>query len=347
VDNKQRHINPKLKEKIKSQEHNLEVEEIYNGILRQDRYMLSKAITMVESTREEDREKSIRLQEKINSNKQFTPRIVITGAPGVGKSTFINTLGRLIIERGQSVAILATDPSSAISKGSILGDKTRMAELSMEDKAFIRPSPSGNHLGGVTSTTLETISICELAGFDYILLETVGVGQSEYLSYNMSDLFLLLISPGGGDELQGIKRGIVEMADIICINKADGDQKQQALLTAKQYKNGTHFLTNQRINWSTKIMEISALENTGMENLLLTIENYISARSTSGLLQEERKRQNIKLLDQKTKQYILDRATQNPEIKNHNLQLHNKIEEGQTSLAKAIYEMKENVDKNI
>ena len=347
LDNKHRHINPKLKQKIKSTKHNFSLEELYNGILQQDRFILSKAITLVESTRKVDREKSILLQEKINAHTSVTPRIVITGAPGVGKSTFINTLGRLIIQKGLSIAILATDPSSAISKGSILGDKTRMAELSTEDKAYIRPSPSGDHLGGVSSTTLETINICELAGFDYILIETVGVGQSEYLSYNMSDLFILLISPGGGDELQGIKRGIVEMADMICINKADGDQKQQALLTAKQYKNGTHFLTNQRSNWDTKIMEISALENTGMDHLLSEIENYISKRRSNGALQAERKKQNASILAEKTKQYILETATQKPAIKSHSIALNERVRQGNISLSKAIYEMKENVDINI
>ena len=211
-------------------------------IVAQDRRALSRAITLVESSREDHRAQAADLLDQLRGQSSQAIRIGLSGTPGVGKSTFIESFGMMLIAQGLRVAVLAVDPSSARSGGSILGDKTRMDRLSCERNAFIRPSPSQSHLGGVARRTREAIELCEAAGFDVVLIETVGVGQSETLVAEMSDLFILLMAPAGGDELQGVKRGIMEMADMILVNKADGDLKPAAMRTCADYSGALRLL---------------------------------------------------------------------------------------------------------
>ena len=217
-------------------------QELAEGIRSGDRRALAKGITLVESTRADHREAAARLLELIMPYTGNSIRLGISGVPGVGKSTFIESFGNHVISQGHRLAVLAVDPTSALSGGSILGDKTRMETLARHPDAYIRPSPAGQTLGGVTRRTRETLLLCEAAGFDVIIVETVGVGQSETAVAQMTDMFLLLLLPGGGDELQGIKRGIMELADLILVNKADGDQQAAANRTVADYRMAVHFL---------------------------------------------------------------------------------------------------------
>ena len=216
--------------------------------------MLSKAITLIESSRNDHREIAEQIIEGCLPYSGKSLRIGITGSPGVGKSTFIESLGQLLIQDDNPLAVLAIDPSSRISKGSILGDKTRMQELSANKLVFIRPTPAGSSLGGVARRTRETIILCEAAGYQYIIIETVGVGQSETVVHSMVDFFLLLLLPGAGDELQGIKRGIVEMADLIAINKAEGDQLTLAKRAKQAYRNALHLYPLKESGWNPKVV---------------------------------------------------------------------------------------------
>ena len=269
----------------------LTLSDYINGIQSGDRIILSRAITLIESTSP----KHIKLAQEIISEclklKSKSRRIGITGAPGVGKSTFIEQLGTQLIEKGHQVAVLAVDPSSQISKGSILGDKTRMDALSTNPKAYIRPSPAGTSLGGVAQKTRETIILCEAAGYDTILIETVGVGQSEIIVHSMVDFFMLLLLPGAGDELQGIKRGIVEMADIAIVNKADGDQDPLVKQTVASYRNALHLFQAKSSNWITKVNACSALENRGIDDVIIEIENYFTLTTENDFLDTNRQNQ--------------------------------------------------------
>ena len=238
----------------------LSPEDYIKGILQKDRIILSKAITLIESTKKEDEAIAEAVLQACLKTKNTSKRIAITGSPGAGKSTFINAFGKLLLDNKKSLAVLAIDPSSTISKGSILGDKTRMEDLVSNEHCFIRPTASNNHLGGVGRTTRETILLCEAFGFDYIFVETVGVGQSETLVKNMTDLFMLLLLPNSGDELQGIKRGIMEMADIILINKSDGENNVAAKIAATQVKHSLHLFSASEKEWITQVLNISSLE---------------------------------------------------------------------------------------
>ena len=258
------------------------VNEFVTGVLNGNITFLSKAITLVEST-------NIKHQQKANEILNFclphankSIRIGITGVPGVGKSTFIETFGKYLTAQGKKVAVLAVDPSSSVNKGSILGDKTRMEALVTDKNAFIRPSPSGTSLGGVAQKTRESIILCEAAGFDTIIIETVGVGQSETVVHSMVDFFLLLKLAGAGDELQGIKRGIIEMADAIVINKADGENKQNAKIAKVAFNRALHLYPLKESKWQPKVLTASALHNSGVEEidnmilwLLSTIEQQL------------------------------------------------------------------------
>lgn len=274
------------------------VEGIQNG----NRVLLSQAITLVESTRADHRELADEIIATLlaapNFSEKNSLRIGITGAPGAGKSTFIESFGSLILEKGHRVAVLAIDPSSQISRGSILGDKTRMEQLSADLRAFIRPSPAGDSLGGVARRTRETISLVEAAGFDLVFVETVGVGQSETAVRSMTDLFLLLLLPGAGDDLQGIKRGIVEMADLLVVNKSDGDRLPLARQARAHYQNATHLLPPAESGWSPRVLLASALEKTGLEEIWQAIENFREKVEQNGWLAENRRRQS--------KQWLLD-----------------------------------------
>ncbi len=284
----------------------LSSEELFQGILNADKSSLARAITLVESTKKEDQQLANDIIEKCLTTKTNSIRIGITGVPGVGKSTFIEAFGKNLTAIGEKVAVLAVDPSSSQTKGSILGDKTRMQELVKDQHAFIRPSPSGFSLGGVTRKTRETIILCEAAGYSTILIETVGVGQSETAVHSMVDFFLLLKLPGAGDELQGIKRGIVEMADAIIINKADGDTANLARSAAVEFSRALHLYPPKENGWSPKVLSCSSIEKRGLKEIWQLITEYIAANKKSNHFYIKRQQQNknwlLQTLDEKIKQ---------------------------------------------
>lgn len=264
------------------------MEDFFQGIRNGNRTLLSQAITLIESALPEHQE---RAQEVLQSCLPFTGnslRIGITGVPGVGKSTFIEAFGTYLTSLGHKVAVLAVDPSSQRSRGSILGDKTRMERLSNDPNAFIRPSPSAGSLGGVARKTQETLLLCEAAGFDRIIIETVGVGQSETSVHSMVDFFLLLMLSGAGDELQGIKRGIMEMADAIVINKADGDNIQRARLARAEYANALHLFAPAQSGWTAKVETCSALTGDGIEAVRNMISEYEHLTRENGYFMQRR-----------------------------------------------------------
>ena len=253
-------------------------------LLDGDRRALAKAITLVESTRVDHGEEAAMLLEQIMPHTGNSIRLGVSGAPGVGKSTFIESLGNALTEWGYQVAVLAVDPTSAVSGGSILGDKTRMETLSVNPRAFVRPSPAGRTLGGVTRRTRESLLLCEAAGYDVIIVETVGVGQSETAVSDMTDMFLLLLSPGGGDDLQGIKRGIMELADLVLVNKADGDQARLASQTVADYRGALHFMQARTPSWTPQVESCSALNNKGMDEVWTIVKAFRGALTESGEL---------------------------------------------------------------
>lgn len=256
-----------------------------------DRRALAKAITLAESTRDDHRQQTAELLETLIPDSGNSIRIGISGAPGVGKSTFIEVLGSHLIKLGHSVAVLAVDPSSAVTGGSILGDKTRMETLAFAEKAFVRPSPAGSTLGGVARRTRESMLLCEAAGFDIILVETVGVGQSETTVADMTDMFLLLLLPAGGDELQGIKRGIMELADLILVNKADGDQVALAARTMGDYRSAVQFLASRFDDWQTPVMSCSSINDEGIVEVWGQVDAFKKILSETGQLQQRRAEQ--------------------------------------------------------
>jgi len=274
------------REKIQS------VQELIDRLLNKDKTALSRAITLIESTAPKHQKQAKEIIEACLPFANCSIRIGITGVPGVGKSTFIEQFGKLLVKKGRKVAVLAVDPSSSISKGSILGDKTRMEELVKEENAYIRPTSSGDSLGGVARKTRETIILCEAAGFDTIIIETVGVGQSETMVHSMTDFFLLLKLAGAGDELQGIKRGIIEMADAIVINKADGTNVKAAQLAKIEFGRALHLYPSNESGWVPQTMTCSAIKNEGIDQIWEIISNYISETSATGYFQKKRKEQN-------------------------------------------------------
>ena len=265
--------------------------ELAARVLDGDRRALARAITLIESQRPEDRLPGRELLEKLVPHSGKSLRVGISGVPGVGKSTFIESLGNHLIDQGHKVAVLAVDPSSAVSGGSILGDKTRMERLSQRTEAFIRPSPAGETLGGVARRTRETMMIVEAAGFDVVLVETVGVGQSETTVSRMTDMFLLLLLPGGGDELQGIKRGIVELADMILVNKADGNMKLTAEQSVTDYMKALAFMHPRAANWEVPVMACSALQGEQTEEIWGLILKYQKSQQTDNQIEKNRAEQ--------------------------------------------------------
>lgn len=261
------------------------------GVLAGERRALARAITLIESTRPDHREAAEELLHRLLPHAGRSVRVGITGVPGAGKSTFIESFGLHVVERGHRLAVLAVDPSSPRSGGSILGDKTRMEDLSRDIRAFIRPSPSGCTLGGVARRTREAMLVCEAAGFDVVVVETVGVGQSETAVADMVDMFLLLLVPGGGDELQGIKKGIVELADAVVVNKADGDLAVAAKRAARDYTNALHLLTPANAAWTVPVLTVSALERAGVGDVWATIGKFKQAMESVGRFAERRAEQ--------------------------------------------------------
>ena len=289
--------------------------ELAESRLQGDRRALAKAITLVESTHPVHREQAAQLLDRIMPYTGNSIRLGISGVPGVGKSTFIEAFGGHVIEQGHKVAVLAVDPTSAVSGGSILGDKTRMEALSRNDRAFIRPSPAGKTLGGVTRRTRETMLLCEAAGFDVIFVETVGVGQSETAVAEMTDMFLLMLLPGGGDELQGIKRGIMELADLILVNKSDGDQQDVASRTVSDYQMALHFLHPRSRHWQAKVQAISALKNQGVNEVWETVEEYRAALGEAGEIESRRAAQSRAWMWSETADALLSELKANQSVK--------------------------------
>ncbi|MGV8914298.1 MAG: methylmalonyl Co-A mutase-associated GTPase MeaB [Kaistella sp.] len=287
---------------------NFSVESLFEGIKSVDKRLLGKAITLVESKKAEHREKAERLLQKIMPLTGKSVRVGITGVPGVGKSTFIENFGKLAIAKGKKVAVLAIDPSSSLNKGSILGDKTRMEELAKEENAFIRPSPTSGFLGGVANATFETMLICEAAGYDFILIETVGVGQSEVLVADITDVFLYLNIIGGGDELQGIKRGIMEMVDVIFLNKVEEENRNKAKLTKVELLRALHFLPSKEKDWKIPVLLGSALNNKGLEQVYEKIEDFIKLKIQNETFEKVRKAQAEKRFDYWVQQFILQKT---------------------------------------
>ncbi|EAZ81008.1 methylmalonyl Co-A mutase-associated GTPase MeaB [Algoriphagus machipongonensis] len=292
----------------------LTLAEYKKGVLSGDRVVLSQAITLVESKLEEDAELASQLVQEILPSTGNSLRVGITGVPGVGKSTFIESFGNMLLENGKKLAVLAVDPSSQRNKGSILGDKTRMETLASNKKAFIRPSPAGNTLGGVAAKTREAMLLCEAAGFDVILIETVGVGQSETAVKGMVDFFLLLVLAGAGDELQGIKKGIMEMADGILIHKADGENKSAAKKAISSYKSALHLFPPAANGWYPQVLTASSYTKEGIDEAWEMIMKFESQAKTSGYKEENRVSQRLNWLEENLQTLLGNRFYGDPEI---------------------------------
>jgi LAO/AO transport system kinase len=289
----------------------LDLDALADGVRSGSRRALAKAITLVESTRGDHQDAAQRLLERVLRYTGGATRVGISGVPGVGKSTFIEAFGLYLIERGHRVAVLAVDPSSARSGGSILGDKTRMPRLSVAAQAFIRPSPAAGSLGGVAHRTREALLVCEAAGYDVVLVETVGVGQSEYAVASMVDFFLVLMLAGAGDELQGMKKGILELADTLAINKADGENVERATRAAAEYRAALTLFRPRSPSWSPPVLLVSALEGRGMSDVWQTIEAHRAALTVSGELADKRRAQQRDwlwaMIDDGLKRHLLAR----------------------------------------
>lgn len=283
----------------------LTADNLFTKLVTGDKQSLSSAITLVESAAIVHKKEARKLVKKCLPHSGNSFRIGITGVPGVGKSTFIEAFGSLLLQMGKRVAVLAIDPSSLSSGGSILGDKTRMPRLSVHPNAFVRPSAAGSTLGGVAATTRECIYLCEAAGFDVILIETVGVGQSETLVHSMVDFFLLLMLSGAGDELQGMKRGIMEMADLLVITKADGYNIAQAEVAAKTYNNALHLFPQKESNWVAKATTCSALEDKNLETVWEILERFYRHARSNGWIGHQRKEQDKQWLMEVLKDLLL------------------------------------------
>lgn len=285
------------------------------GVLNRDRMILARAITLVESNAEKHVEEAQELLKILLPKSGNSIRIGITGVPGVGKSTFIEAFGCYLIEQGHRVAVLAVDPSSSISGGSILGDKTRMEKLGREKDSFIRPSPSGGTLGGVARKTRESMLVCEAAGFDVILVETVGVGQSEVTVRSMVDFFLLLMLAGAGDELQGIKKGIMELANALLINKADGDNALPAKRARAEYERALHYLQPATQGWRTHAYTCSSINGKGITEMWEVIQEFKTVTTTSGVFQNHRRKQTVKWVHEMINEHLQTLFFKHPEIK--------------------------------
>ncbi|WP_127141403.1 methylmalonyl Co-A mutase-associated GTPase MeaB [Flagellimonas marinaquae] len=304
----------------------LSADALAQGIFDGNKAMLAKAITLLESTNPDHYEKANAVIEKCLSQPANSIRLGITGVPGVGKSSFIETLGKTLTEQGNKVAVLAVDPTSSLSKGSILGDKTRMETLAKDPNAFIRPSPSGSSLGGVARKTRESIILCEAAGYNVILVETVGVGQSEIAVHSMVDFFLLLKLSGAGDELQGIKRGIMEMADAIAINKADGSNKEHAQLAVTEFSRALHLYPPKANSWTPKVKKCSAVENTGITEIWKMVQQFVQHTKENGFFEKNRQQQNKNWFLQTVDEYIKQFFHQKESFKTEQAKLLSDIE---------------------
>ncbi len=317
----------------------LTAEDYARGILAGDRVMLSRAITVIESNAAKHFELGQEIIQKILPHSGKAMRVGITGVPGAGKSTFIEAFGSYLCGEGCKVAVLAVDPSSSLSKGSILGDKTRMENLAREKNAFIRPSPSGGSLGGVTRKSRETMLLCEAAGYDVVLVETVGVGQSETMVRSMVDYFLVVVITGAGDDLQGIKKGIIELADSILVNKADGDNKMKAMTARADYDQILHYLRPATEGWKTRAYTCSSITKEGIADMWRVIKDFRENVTASGVFFKRRKEQTIEWVRAMTAEYLQNKISQNAELTKCREDIERKVIEGAitpTVAAKAV-----------
>lgn len=341
-------INPRFSKGTRRQQQLQKPEWYFEGINNGDRSILSRAITLIESNLPAHRNLAQDIIEQCLPHSGKSIRIGITGVPGVGKSTFIEAFGVYVTQKlGKKLAVLAIDPSSQRTKGSILGDKTRMETLTNDEMAFIRPSPSAGSLGGVAQKTRESIILCEAAGYEVILVETVGVGQSETAVHGMVDFFLLLMLAGAGDELQGIKRGIMEMADTILINKADGDNKAKAELARREYANALHLFPPTESCWVPKTQTCSAYTKTGIPEVWGTLQEYLELTKSNGYFSKKRKEQNQLILQASIEHDLKQNFAQNEQVKSLIESIENKIDHDEISAYKAAEILLETYFKNI
>ncbi|WP_028399119.1 methylmalonyl Co-A mutase-associated GTPase MeaB [Ectobacillus panaciterrae] len=317
------------------------IDELTEGVRSDNRTLLAQAITLVESSASKHREKAQPLIGQLLPYTGNSIRIGITGVPGAGKSTFIEAFGTMLCEKGHKVAVLAVDPSSTLTRGSILGDKTRMEQLIHQPNAFVRPSPSGGALGGVNRRTRETMLLCEAAGYDVIIVETVGVGQSEGMVRDMVDFFLLLTLTGAGDELQGMKRGILELTDSILINKADGDNKIRALQTASLYTQMSHLFQPVTEGWTVRINACSALHKEGLEEFWEIVQNFEESTKASGVFERRRSKQKRNWLYSSIREQLEQCFFSNPLMKELLPLYEQEIMEGRQTVTKAVAQLME------
>jgi LAO/AO transport system kinase len=318
-----------------------DIERLARDIRGGERTVLSRAITLIESKRADHRRTAAALTQALLRDTGKAVRVGITGAPGVGKSTLIDALGHMLTEQGRKVAVLAVDPSSRRTGGSILADKTRMERLANDANAFIRPSPSSGTLGGVAAKTREAMLLCEAAGFDVVLVETVGIGQSETAVCDMTDFFLALMLPGAGDELQGIKKGLVELADMIAVNKADGDNIKRANLAAAEYRGALHILSPRSEHWHPPVLTYSALAGTGIDALWQKILDHRTAMNASGEFAERRRQQQVKWMWSMLEQRRMARLRADPSIRAKVKKTETEVAEGRITPALAAEQIAE------
>lgn len=317
----------------------MSVEEYVEGVKKGDRMILAKAITLIESNAPKDFDKAQRVLQALLPRTGHSLRIGITGVPGAGKSTFIEAFGQLLCQQGYKVAVLAVDPTSSITGGSILGDKTRMQKLSREPNCFIRPSPSGGTLGGVARKSRETMMLCEAAGCDVILVETVGVGQSETTVRSMVDFFMLVVLTGAGDDLQGIKKGIMELADAIVVNKADGDNLERAKVTQGEYERMVEFIRPATEGWKTHAYRCSALKKTGLLELWAVMREFEKVTKQSGAFENRRQRQIIAWVKTMIDEHLHNLFYEDPVIKGRLPEVRAAVLAGVVSPSQAVAEL--------
>ena len=317
----------------------LSVDQFVQGVLDNNRTILAQAITLVESNSPVHMDMAQEVIKRLLSHTGNSIRIGITGVPGAGKSTFIEAFGTMLCEKGHRVAVLAVDPSSTVTRGSILGDKTRMELLSRNPHAFIRPSATGGTLGGVNRKTRETMLICEAAGYDVILIETVGVGQSETTVRSMVDFFLLLMLTGAGDELQGIKKGVIEIADALLINKADGENRTRALIAKGEYNRTLHYLQPATVGWETKAYMCSALTGEGIEDIWNVVTEFRDKTTQTGGFAARRKAQSLDWMHSMTQDYLRSMFFNHPQIAHLLPQMEGAVTSGQLSPTSAVLQL--------
>ena len=315
------------------------VDDYVAGVLEGDRMKLSRAITMVESNAPKHFAMAQDIVQRLLPHTGKAVRIGITGVPGAGKSTIIEALGCRLCQQGHKVAVLAVDPSSSVTGGAILGDKTRMEQLSREKNAFIRPSPAGGTLGGVSRKSRETMLLCEAAGYDVILVETVGVGQSETTVRSMVDFFLVVVLTGAGDDLQGVKKGVIELADDILVNKADGDNKTKALVTRADYEQILHYLRPATEGWTTKAYTCSAYTGEGIQEIWDVAMEYINQMKGTGQLESRRQQQNLTWVREMTDDYFRNLIYKNPAIAEPRSEIESRVLDGSLAPTKALSEI--------